>query len=59
MGKFPTCEEVQMPYVVVKRGKKFVVKKKNGTKVFGRHATRAKANAQMRALYAAERRRKR
>ena len=48
-----------MPYVVVKRGKKYVVKKKNGTKVFGRHATRAKANAQMRALYASERRRKR
>jgi hypothetical protein len=48
-----------MPYVVVKRGKKFVVKKKNGTKTFGSHTTRAKANAQMRALYAAERKKKR
>jgi hypothetical protein len=44
-----------MPYEIVKRAGQFVVKKKGGdSKVYGTHPTRARAIAQMRALYAAE-----
>ena len=44
-----------MPYEIVKRAGQFVVKKKGGDgRVHGTHPTRARAIAQMRALYAAE-----
>ena len=44
-----------MPYEIVKRAGQFVVVKKGGDrKVHGSHPTRARAIAQMRALYAAE-----
>jgi hypothetical protein len=41
-----------MPYAVRKRGKKYVVINKNTGHVKGRHATKAKAQRQLRALYA-------
>ena len=44
-----------MPYEIVKRAGQFVVRKQGGDqKVHGTHPTRAKAIAQLRALYAAE-----
>lgn len=44
-----------MPYEIVKRAGNFVVRKKGADqKVYGTHPTRARAIAQMRALYAAE-----
>lgn len=43
-----------MPYVVSKRGEKWVVKKKGGSKVFGTHDSKEAAREQQRALYAAE-----
>lgn len=42
-----------MPYVVAKVGGKWVVRKRDGGKVMGRHDSKMKAAAQMRALYAA------
>lgn len=48
-----------MPYEVKRRGSKFVLKKKGeGGRVLGTHPTRAKALAQMRAVYASEGRKK-
>lgn len=44
-----------MPYEVIKDGDEYVCRKPGG-KVLGRHKTRKEAEAQMRALYAAERR---
>lgn len=41
-----------MPYEVVRSGDKWVVRKKGGGRVFGTHESKAKAQAQMRALYA-------
>lgn len=41
-----------MPYEVVQRGGKHVVRKKGGGRVFGRHDTPEKARAQIRALHA-------
>ena len=41
-----------MPYEIAKEGNSYVVKKKDGSKVFGTHPTHAKAVAQLRALYA-------
>ena len=43
-----------MPYEVAKSGSGFVVRKKGGGRVFGRHTSRARAHAQLRALYASE-----
>lgn len=44
-----------MPYEIVKRAGQFVVIKQGGDrKVHGTHPTRARAIAQLRALYAAE-----
>lgn len=43
-----------MPYKVEKRGSSWVVKKKDGSKIFGHHPSKAKAEAQMRAIYANE-----
>jgi hypothetical protein len=44
-----------MPYEIVKRAGQYVVKKKGaGGRVHGTHPSRARALAQMRALYAAE-----
>ena len=43
-----------MPYTVVKRGNQWVTQKADGSKVFGRHGTKQEAQAQQRALYAAE-----
>jgi len=46
-----------MPYEIVKRAGQYVVKKEGaGGRVFGSHPSRAKALAQMRALYASEKR---
>lgn len=47
-----------MPYKVVKRGNRFAVVKVSDGKTMGKHESRAEAEAQVRALYAAERRRK-
>ena len=41
-----------MPYSVRKRGKKYVVVNKDTGKVKGTHPSKAKANRQLRALYA-------
>lgn len=41
-----------MPYKIVREGGEYVVKKKDGSKTFGRHASRAKASAQIRAIHA-------
>ena len=43
-----------MPYAVRKRNSKFVVINKNTGKVKGTHASRAKAESQMRLLYHVE-----
>lgn len=43
-----------MPYTVVKSGNKWKVKKKDGSKTFGTHESKAAAQRQMRALYASE-----
>lgn len=43
-----------MPYRIVKRGAKFVVQKKDGSKSFGEHDTKEGADRQMAALYANE-----
>jgi len=43
-----------MPYEIVKRKGQFVVKKKNGFKVFGRHNTREDAEKQIAAIEANE-----
>lgn len=45
-----------MPYEIHKDGEQYVVRKKGAGKVFGRHKTKAEAEAQMRALYAGEKR---
>lgn len=45
-----------MPYQVYKEGSEFVVRKQGGGKAIGKHKTKAEAEAQMRALYAGERR---
>ena len=44
-----------MPYKIEKKGNKFCVVKKEGTKTFGCHPTKKKAERQMAALYANER----
>ena len=44
-----------MPYEIRKMGSQFVVVKKGTNRAFGRHATKAKARRQLRALYASER----
>lgn len=41
-----------MPYAIVKRGDSYVVKKKDGSKVFGIHPSKAEAEAQLRAIEA-------
>ena len=43
-----------MPYEIRKSGSKFKLVKKGSGKVMGTHATRAKAEAQRRAIYANE-----
>lgn len=43
-----------MPYEVVKRGSRWAVQKQDGSKTFGTHSTKEKAEAQMAALYASE-----
>lgn len=43
-----------MPYEIVKRKGKFVVKKKNGFKVYGRHDSREDAEKQIAAIEANE-----
>ncbi len=43
-----------MPYAIKKRGNKYAVVKKDGSKTFGSHSSKGKAQAQMRALYANE-----
>ena len=43
-----------MPYHVVKKDKKFVVEKSDGSKVMGTHDTKADADKQLAALYANE-----
>ena len=43
-----------MPYKIVKDGGQFVVMKKDGSRAFGRHQSRAKAQRQLGALYASE-----
>jgi hypothetical protein len=48
-----------MPYEVTKDGDEYVVRKKDGGKVIGRHKRISDANAQMRALYAGEMRSRR
>lgn len=45
-----------MPYKIVKEGKQYVVRKRDGSRTFGKHATRAQASAQIRAIYANEKR---
>ena len=41
-----------MPYMLAKKGSSYVVVKKSDGKVMGTHATKEKAKAQMKALYA-------
>ncbi|HXH05374.1 MAG TPA: hypothetical protein VNI83_02170 [Vicinamibacterales bacterium] len=41
-----------MPYVVVKAGNKWIVRKKGGSRRLGQHISREKALRQLRALYA-------
>ena len=41
-----------MPYMVVSENGVWTVMKKDGTKVFGKHTSKRKALAQLRALYA-------
>jgi hypothetical protein len=43
-----------MPYEIAYERDTYIVRKKGGGKVFGRHPSRAKATAQLRALYANE-----
>lgn len=43
-----------MPYEIERSGKRFLVKKKGGSKVFGSHASRGSAEAQIRAIHANE-----
>lgn len=43
-----------MPYEIVRRKGKYVVKKKNSPKTFGSHKTKGKAKAQLRAIKANE-----
>lgn len=43
-----------MPYAVRKAGGGYQVVKKDGGKVMGTHASKAKAQAQIRAIHAAE-----
>lgn len=43
-----------MPWKVQKQGSKYAVVKETTGKVVGTHPTRAKATAQLRALYASE-----
>lgn len=43
-----------MPYEIVKRGGKWCVTKEGGSKTFGCHPSKGKAEAQLRALYASE-----
>lgn len=42
-----------MPYIIVPKNGKFVVKGENG-KIHSKHTTKAKANAQVRLLHAIE-----
>jgi hypothetical protein len=44
-----------MPYQIKKQGDKFHVKKKDGSKTFGKHDSHAKALKQLAALMMAER----
>ena len=46
-----------MPYVVKPAGNGYVLAKKDGGKVMGRHTTKAKAEAQRRAIHANEKKR--
>lgn len=41
-----------MPYAIRRKGGFFTVEKSDGSKVFGRHPTRKKAEAQLRAILA-------
>lgn len=41
-----------MPYEIAKRGNSYVVKKKDGSKVFGIHPSKDEALAQLRAIEA-------
>jgi len=43
-----------MPWHIEKAGNKYLVKKDAGGEVVGTHTSRAKAQAQLRALYASE-----
>ena len=43
-----------MPYKIVKRKNQYCVQKEDGSKTFGCHPSKAKATAQLRALYANE-----
>lgn len=45
---------MSMPYTCVKRGNKWVLSKKDGSKDFGEHDSEADCKSQMRALYAEE-----
>lgn len=45
-----------MPWKVRRRGSKWVVVKKDGTRVMGTHTDRAAADRQLRALYASYKR---
>jgi hypothetical protein len=48
-----------MPFAVSKSGGSYLVKKKGGGRSFGRHKSKAKAFAQIKAIEVSERRRKR
>jgi hypothetical protein len=41
-----------MPYKIVKRGGRYAVVKKDGSKTYGTHASPEQAKEQLRALYA-------
>lgn len=43
-----------MPYAIRKKGKKFLVVKKEGGKILGTHDSRSSAERQIRAIYANE-----
>lgn len=43
-----------MPYTIKKQGDKWIVTKKGGNKVLGKHESRSKAEQQLKALYANE-----
>ena len=43
-----------MPYQIKKQGSQYVVTKKSGGRVLGTHSSKARAQAQVRAIYANE-----